>query len=321
MNTSSSKLDDFGVIIACCFQDYLLAKGACASVRHFLGDVPICLLVDGTFSTKSIEKAYDAIVINRNTIKIDVLRERSFGWGTTRLIAFWESPWQHFLILDADTNIWGNVLKFADFENYDVIMDEPNYNYPDEEIIEYFFEIDEMEKHFPDFDWRSHRTQYCCPGVYFASRDAFPLEEYVEVLDFIDRYPHIFKYGDMGFLNFMLWRAADAGKIRVGNADFQILAPNYGKEALEKRCLITDSGPVVKDDDAAIIHWCGDKPLMSTSKTYADPMKFSRRKCLQAENGLTGMPADLWLQWEDFYSTSIKYKNKAQKKLKKLLKS
>ena len=319
MNSSLSVPDDFGVIIACCFQDYFLAKGVCASARHFLGDVPLCLLVDGTFSTQSLEETYNVTIINHNTVKNDVLRERSFGWGTTRLIAFWESPWEYFLILDADTNIWGNVLKFADFENYDVIMDEPNCNYPDEEIIEYFFDIEGIEKHFPNFDWRSHRTQYCCPGVYFARRGIFTLEEYIEILDFTDRYPHIFKYGDMGFLNFMLWRGADAGKIRVGNADFQILAPNYGKQAMKNRFPVEKTGPMVKDNDAAILHWCGDKPLMSTSKTYADPMNFSRRKFVENERGLTGIPADLWLQWEDSYSTFIKYKNKARKKIRKFL--
>jgi hypothetical protein len=51
-------MEDFGIIIACCDQDYLFAKGCCASIRYFLGDVPICLLIDGTFSVSALEKSY-----------------------------------------------------------------------------------------------------------------------------------------------------------------------------------------------------------------------------------------------------------------------
>ncbi|MBP0016008.1 MAG: hypothetical protein J7647_00435 [Cyanobacteria bacterium SBLK] len=313
-------MQDFGIIIACCFQDYLFAKGCCHSIRHFLGDVPICLLVDGTFSTDSLEKIYQVRSIDRTTVKNDVLRQRSFGWGTTKMIAFWESPWQNFLVLDADTNVWGNVLRFADFENFDAVIDDPQCSYSNEDINQYFFDIEGIEKHFPEFDWHKHRTQYFCTGTFFGTRDMFALEEYIEILDFVEKHPDIFKYGEMGFLNFMLCRAADTSKIRLGHANFQILAPDYGKESLANRFPVTQKEPAIADDDAAIIHWCGDKPLMSTSRTYTKPMNFSRRKCLEIERGLTGIPADLYLQWEDWYSTSIKYKNKAQKKLKKLLK-
>ncbi|MGK7929554.1 MAG: hypothetical protein AB4290_30655 [Spirulina sp.] len=317
MSLYSSSLDDFGVIVACCFQDYLFAKGCCQSIRHFLGDVPICLLVDGTFSTHALEKAYRVRVINHKTVKNDILRQRSFGWGKTKMIAFWESPWQHFLVLDADTNVWGNVLKFADFDNFDATIDDPQCNYLDEEIIEFFFDIEGIEQYFPEFDWRKHRTEYFCTGTFFGIRNLFPLEEYIEMLDFIEAHPQIFKYGEMGFLNFMLCRAADAGKIRLGSANFQVLAPNCEREELAKRFPITNNVPLVQNDDATVIHWCGAKPLISTANTYAEPMTASRRKCLEIERGLTGWQADVWLNWEDFYSTFVKYKNKARKKLRK----
>jgi hypothetical protein len=44
------------------------------------------------------------------------------------------------------------------------------------------------------------------------------LDEYMEILDFTEMHPGIFKYGEMGFLNFMLFRAADEGRIRLGKA-------------------------------------------------------------------------------------------------------
>jgi hypothetical protein len=104
------------------YQDYSFAKGCCASVRYFLGDVPIALIVDGTFSVSSLEEAYQVQVINHHTISNEILKKRSFGWGKTKMIAFWESPWQHFLYLDADTNVWGNVLKYQNFDQFDVLL-------------------------------------------------------------------------------------------------------------------------------------------------------------------------------------------------------
>ncbi|WP_434222373.1 hypothetical protein ACOKW7_03225 [Limnospira platensis CENA597] len=100
-------IQDFGIIIACCFKDYHFAAGCCASIRYFGGDVPICLIVDGDFNTTSLEKTYGVKIINQKTVKHPFLKENSFGWGLTKMIAFWESPWQNFLFLDADTIIWG----------------------------------------------------------------------------------------------------------------------------------------------------------------------------------------------------------------------
>ena len=124
-------MEDFGVIIACCDQDYLFTKGCCASIRYFLGDVPICLLIDGTFSVSPLEKVYGVRVINHDSVSEPLLRKRSFGWGKSHMIPFWESPWQNFLVMDADTIIWGDVLKLANFEDFDFIIDQPCQDYSD----------------------------------------------------------------------------------------------------------------------------------------------------------------------------------------------
>lgn len=309
-------MEDFGIIVACCYQDYLFAKGCCASIRHFLGDVPICLIVDGTFSTTSLEKAYNVQIINHSTIKNDVLRHRSFGWGKTKMIAFWESPWKHFMVLDADTNVWGNVLKYANFKDYDVVIDKPCYDYSDEAVTEYFFDVKEVEKYFPDFNWRAHQNDYFCTGTFFATRGIFTLEEYLDILDFTEQHPGIFKYGEMGFLNFMLFRAADAGRIRLGHEHTQLIVPDFEQGDLQKRFPVVDTGPLVQDDEAIVIHWCGPKPRLSTTKAYAEPMSFCRRKFIESERGYTGVTADLMLQLEDSVSLFNVYKNKVKKKLK-----
>lgn len=308
-------MEDFGIIVACCYQDYLFAKGCCASIRNFLGDVPICLIVDGTFSVSSLEKAYGVRVINHHNVTNEILKKRSFGWGKTKMIAFWESPWKHFLVLDADTNVWGNVLKYADFENFDVTIDRPCYSYTDDFVCEYFFETTQIEKHFPNFNWRAHQHDYFCTGTFFATRGIFSIDEYVDILNFTEKNPGIFKYGEMGFLNFMLFRAADEGRIRLGQASMQLIASDFDREEMRKRLPMKEIGPVLQDDDATVIHWCGPKPRLSTTQTYAEPMNFHRRQFLYAERGYTGKTADFLLQLEDSYSLLNVYKNKVKRRL------
>ncbi|HEY9612719.1 hypothetical protein [Allocoleopsis sp.] len=310
-------MEDFGIIVACCYQDYLFAKGCCASIRHFLGDVPICLIVDGTFSTSSLEKAYGVRILNHQNVSRELLQKRSFGWGKTKMIAFWESPWKHFLVLDADTNVWGNILKYANFKDYDAIIDKPRYGYSNEMVCEFFFEISAIEQYFPDFNWQAHRNDYFCTGTFFGTRGIFSLEEYIEILDFTEQHPGIFKYGEMGFLNFMLFRAADAGRIRLGQVPMQLIVPDFEREELQKRFPVEETGPVVENEEAIVIHWCGPKPRLSTSQAYPEPMSFARRQFLHKERGYTGTTADLWLKFEDSFSLLNVYKNKIIRKLSK----
>jgi len=311
-------IDDFGIIIACCDQDYYLVKGCCASIRHFLGDVPICLIIDGDFSVDSLKQAYGVQTITPKTVQSDVLRKRSFGWGITKMIAFWESPWEKFLFLDSDTMVWGNVLKYGNFDDFDLIIDKPNYTYSDEAIEEYFFHVQNLEQHFSNFDWRKHRSDYFCTGTYFARRNIFPLEQYIEMLDFVEEYPNVFSFGgEMSFLNLMMFQGADEGKLRLNQVDMQVLGQDFSVEDLKSRFPIRKSGPVVQNDDAYVIHWAGPKPWLFTSKTYSEPMTFFRQQFASLEYGLSGTQAKAWLFLEDQYSLALKYKKKVSKKLKK----
>jgi len=51
--------DQFGIVTACWSRDYFLVKATCASIRHFLGDIPICVVIDGDFSIQELESLYD----------------------------------------------------------------------------------------------------------------------------------------------------------------------------------------------------------------------------------------------------------------------
>lgn len=312
-------MEDFGIIVICCDQDYALAKGTCASIRYFLGDVPICLLVDGPLNVDDMKRAYNVKVINADNMKYDVLRKRSFGWGTTRMIAFWESPFERFLIIDSDVVVWGNVLQHANFDDYDIIIDQPCYGYTQEMVQEYFFNLPVFEKDYPGFEWRER--PFVCPAVLFAKRDVFDLDEYIKILDYVDQKPGIFKYGDMGFINYMMFKGDEEGKLRLGSADIQYIVKDFPLEDVKKRFPMSVDKPVVSENDGTVIHWAGPKPTLSTNKTYADPMTFFRRKAIKDATGNTGLVADAMLQLEDIQRSFLVYNKKIQKKLGKLVKA
>src|SRR5687768_16946542 len=135
-------MKDFGVVVVCSKNDYLFTKGCCASIRYFMGDVPICLVVDGDFSVESVRKTYNTQVLYRKNVKNDFLRNKSYGWGITKMIAFWESPFEHFLLIDSDIVLWGDMRKYANFKDFDLIIDKPLSKYSQKDVCLYFFETE-----------------------------------------------------------------------------------------------------------------------------------------------------------------------------------
>jgi hypothetical protein len=293
-------MKEFGIVIACCRRDFNFAKGCCASVRYFLGDIPICLIVDGSFSTRSLEKTYSVCVIKHDNIIHQVLRERSFGWGLTKMIAFWESPFEKFLFLDADTVVWGNVLRFADCNDSDIVIDQPYGAYSNETTSKFFFDIKGIETHFPSFQWRDR--PYFVSGVFVAKKGIFELDEYVDLLNFNAKKPGIFKYGEQGILNFMTFRAADEGRVRLASRDMQTLIRRHSQNELEERFPLNVKGPDCKDreQEASVIHWAGFKPYIVNTGAYSKPMQFFRQKFLTDSCGLSGLLSEALLMIEDF---------------------
>lgn len=310
-------MKDFGIIVACYQKDYRFAKGCCASIRYFLGDIPICLVVDGSFSVAEVEKAYDIDVIYRNDVTNQVLKNRSFGYGITKMVAFWESPFQHFLYLDADTIAWGNILKYANFEDFDFVIDrtEPSY-LNDQGINKSFFDTEKLEKYFPNFNWQKYRYNYFITGVFFAKKGIFELSEYVEMLDFCEKHPGIFKFGDQGLLNFMIFQGVEQGKFRVKNEHLQTFGSSFiDNPQLKKRFSLEPNTPILKGDDSTIIHWAGgiNSPLLARTEVYNQPMTFFRQKCFDDYAGINGIRASISLQFEDFLPNLTVYRQKLKK--------
>lgn len=194
----------------------------------------------------------------------------------------------------------GDVLKHADFARNDLVVDRNEFTHTEADVNQWFFDTRWIEQRFPEFCWRTHIADYFCTGTFFARRNVFPVKEYLEMLDLSAANPGCFFPGEMGFLNFMIFRAVDAGRIRVAQRDMQFLVRNYPKEEAQRRFPVGHSGPVCSSDTGMVIHWCGwEKPDSFDRGIYSRPMYFFRRKFLQDSKRVAELVAGCQLQLED----------------------
>ena len=200
-------MSSFGIVIATCKTDSHYAQASFWSIRHFLGpDMPVCFIVDGDATLLgSVRNDPQVSVLDRNSVANTWLREHCFGWGTTKMIAFYEAPFERFLYLDADALVIGNVPAFDD-PTADMVTD-CGQSYSDQDINFWFFNTESVERLYPDFDWRRFRHSYFCTGTFFSRKGVFSLEDLQEKMRLAASHPELFHFGgEMGFLNLMIFR-------------------------------------------------------------------------------------------------------------------
>ena len=264
----------FGIIIATCKTDKHFAQACFLSIRRSLGSsMPVCFIVDGEAEILGhILHDTNVSVIDRNTVKNPWLRQNCFGWGITKMIAFYESPFEYFLYLDADTLVIGDILKFFD-NTFDMITDYKR-RYTDREINFWFFNTREVEKLWPDFSWQKFRDCYFCTGTFFSRRHIFNLDELKEKFTYSSTNPALFQFGgEMGFLNLMIFHSVQKGYLRVKSVDYQVIPVDSSEEFLNK--YISPQAPRPKDF-SAVIHFCGKKPHIFTKSKKVALMNFYR---------------------------------------------
>ncbi len=269
--------EEFGVVIPAKPEHLHWARGTCASIRYFMGDTPICLLLDGGRSQTPSElvATYGVQVICRDDVEQTELRG-FFGSLRVKGAAHWLSPFETFLLVDADTVVWGDMRSLADFERFDYIVDEPIGDL--DEVRKSVMDADAVTAAFPDFDARAHVHQFVNTGAYFARRGIIELDRYLEFLTFARAHPRLV-YGDQGPFNFMVFGAADAERVRVAQRELQVLTGRTTRPELERRFAFADGSPVVGGDPVAL-HWVGSpKPrVREGSGDYFEPMTFFRRR-------------------------------------------
>ncbi len=178
----AARTESFGIFVSCHKGDYRLARGCVASLRFFAPRVPLCLLVDGGFSTADIERLPGVQVIRRADVSDPWLRANSFGgFGYSKLVPFWEGPFDHFLYLDADCVVLGDIVGRVTVPGGDVVAPDGGRVITDEAIIgEHWYDCSLLRSNFPEFDpvgW-----PFFCTGTFVGRQGILDLDIYRRLL-------------------------------------------------------------------------------------------------------------------------------------------
>ncbi len=298
---------DFGVNIACCRADYPLAKACCASVREHLRDIPVCLFVDGDFSVDQLQRAYDVHVIRVHEIADPALRALSIGYGVTKMFAFWHSPFERFLYLDADTILWGNPLERAFATQADIVINEPHEAYTEFILRSQYFDYERVFELTETFEWKDRPLFNA--GVFVARRGLIDRDEYLELLALKHRDHSLLLCGDQGILNLLVFRGASQGRFTVATAPLQAVVPVIDRAELERRFPIVGGRPAIEPaGSGVVIHWAGAKPYTFHHAVYRAPVTHYRRRFLNDSRHLLAWlwPVLLWIEeWRADYRVAM----------------
>lgn len=280
-------ISDFGVILATYPGDYHFAKGTCESIRQFMPGVPIAVLVDGNTRVDALVRAYGVRPIYRDDVRDPFLQRACFGIGHTKMVAFWESPFEHFLYLDADAVLWGDVRDNVDLDVHDLVTSTPHEPNPAAQVRAQYFDPERIGEHVEAFDW--HDRMYFNAGVFFARRGCFDLGLYKRLYALQQQHPDLFIIGDQGIFNLMAVLQQDAGTLRWGHGKVQQLMGHSGlfdgfatppwRDPVP-RFRVENGRPVVASDDHVVLHWAAGKPSILTQPPGAELMTHFRREAL-----------------------------------------
>jgi hypothetical protein len=267
-------------------------------------DTPICVILDGDRAPTDLRRAEGVTILTRDEIEPDV-REACFGSARAKNAALWASPFETFLLLDADTIVWGDMRTAADFERYDFIVDTPGVE-PTYSVMD----VERVAAAFPGFDAPSHVGSYVNNGVYFGRRGILDLEHYLYAVRVAREQPGMF-YGSQGSFNYMLFNAADEGSIRLGQRELQVQTGRTARADLLRRFGFDGSQPVVTGDPV-VLHWVvSQKPRVRGRRDdYFEPMTHFRFEFRRAARRGSRSAVDMWrLRLEDMACSDFRGRN------------
>jgi hypothetical protein len=303
-----------GFSVSCYRGDIPLLRGCLESIRTFAPDAPISLTVDGNFSTKNFEKHYGVIPIARNSVRNTDLKKWSFGYGITKMIAFWEAPFDIVLHIDADAVMWGDIRQNLPTSYYDVVHNEPH-----EEITPFiqktqYFDPTKIFDYIPAFHWENR--DYFNTGVVCIRRDTLDLDEYLRMLEVQRKHPDIFITGEQGMLNILVFRGVDENKIVAQGAHLQTVVPVCNKADLDRQFKFDKKVPIA-GISPTIVHWAGPKPWTDCNDVHRSTMDFFRDE--SAKRLLRGrfLPAKMVRRLDEFNHRTVPRRIKQFKTLLK----
>jgi hypothetical protein len=304
---TATKSSEFGITLSCFQGDYPFVTGCCASIRAYQKDVPICLIADGAFAADDLKAQYGVTVLYPDDVNPRL--RVSCGYGLTKMIAFWHSPFERFMHIDSDTIWWGDILRGLPWRDYDFIYNEPHEIITPEIQKSQYFDPDKLFGHVPEFPWKG--KPYFNTGCFVARRGILDLDEYLRLLELQQEQRDIFISGEQGILNYMIFSRVARGEITALSWPLQAVVPVIADRDLRSRFQFRQGQPVLNDSDRRVIHWAGPKPYLVNNKSvFLDPMVHYRMVYLQDSNSALKTLGRLGLMFEEIRALSYRYRHK-----------
>lgn len=288
---------DFGIVTACHRGDYPLAKAACASIRYFMPDVPVCVIVDGDLSIRELEDLYGVIPLRVSRFADPRLQRLCAGSTRSKLAAIWEAPFERFVCFDSDVVVWGDIREKIDLQKNDFVKltDLLAQERDRENITHFMYHPERIREVRPDFNWIG--KWFFCAGAFAARKGCLVLEEYLALEEFSSRSPGVFRFYEQGILNFMVQTYKMDNRMRVGVADLQFIVVDHPRAEVEGRFGRSWAMPPREIREPTLIHFCGEKPWIQNHRAYH--ALFTAFRFRHYENVFGGGLAGKMLAWNE----------------------
>lgn len=268
----------FGYVTACYAGDKFMVGATLASMRHFSPEVPICLIADGDVDVSDLQQEYDLIVLRIDELPSEEMREMIGGSYRAKLAAMWEGPFEHYVWMDSDAIVWGDISKSVrtDFD-FQIFWDDISIPADAEEVptwlAHYYFNLDKLKNFDPDFEWRGH--PYFSAGVYACRRNVITYEQWKECEMWGQKAPDMFKFGDQGILNYLVLANSQRGEIRTSRTDLQWVRSRDNGD-IKRDCARSSWRFPSQVSCPMILHFCGRKPFTFNFRSFSRPFTIAR---------------------------------------------
>jgi len=239
-------------------RDVRFTRCCVASIRKWYPHIRISLIKDelaGAYDTSDLEQFYGVDIFDGGV--------RSYGWGMSKLEPLFLPERQRILILDSDIVFAGPVLDRLEQSAEDFVVAEEAH--PGDEIREYYFDPELMERRHPGFRYPGYvfnTGQIVATSGILQREDFSPFVSFSEPRRSLE--PEVFRCGEQGLLNFMLFSHQQRGRLSIGRTAFMQWAGRLRPEDVEIARL---EGGSPYD---FLVHWAGPKAagLSSTPMKY-----------------------------------------------------
>jgi hypothetical protein len=268
----------FGFVTGCHAGDKFMVGATLASMRHYCPDVPICLIVDGDVDVSDLEREYDLIVLRIADLPSQEMREMIGGSYRVKLAAMWEGPFEHYVWMDSDAIVWGDITRQVRTDlDFQIFWPEISIPADADEVPSwlphFYFELDKLMKFDPDFEWRGY--PYFSAGVYACRRNVISYDQWAETEQWAQQEPGLFQFGDQGILNYLVHSKSHRGVIKTACSDLQ-WSRSFERDSIEKDCVNAGWHFPEKVSKPMVLHFCGSKPFTTNFKGYSRPFTIAR---------------------------------------------